>query len=154
MKTKYTAWILSCILAWGCSSGNEDAPPPTLTGEEFFLAGYNSCSGVVDIDSEYRQAQGNFLISANLKDTLLTYKFPENLFKLPKETIAHGLTFTPVWFDDALRETLKFRIEYDTVPAEEKESFICTAEGPVMFKDDDFEQINITSGYKIDSYEK
>jgi hypothetical protein len=83
------------LLFVGCSDnqeGNEGIDvvyPVDITDEnsdskqvEGYIVGPERCSGV-NIQGETGEAGGYYIVSTNLKDTLLTYNFPKDIFSFP-----------------------------------------------------------------------
>jgi hypothetical protein len=93
---------------------------------------------------------GGNLVLSDLKDTLLTYNFPKDIFHFPLECIQDAkYTVTPVWFPDPYRYAFKVHIEYEIVPENEKQYAICQPN--VLFRPaGQGIQIDIKSATKIE----
>lgn len=153
MKAKYLIMLLSGVFTIGCIPENEYAGPEVVVITcltelpEWTVAGYDDCFDYFSIDDGYGEAGGYLLVTANLKDTFLTYNFPDDVFRFPEEVFNKAHL---AWFDETARKTLKFRIECEIVPEDEKDYRICTAQYPMHFMDNDYRQIIVTSAIKVD----
>jgi hypothetical protein len=148
MKTKNLIMILSCcISAFGCASdsGSADENEEKLP-TDFIVAGFDDCG--LKFDDGYVEAQGYLLVTAD-KDTFLTYKFPDDVFRFPEEVFKRVLVGSS-WFDETARKTLKFRVEYEIVPEDEEYYPFRNAQDPWIFKNNGYRQIIVTSATKID----
>jgi hypothetical protein len=114
-----------------------------------YVVGFESCSGTRVIE-QYGEANAYYIISSDLKDTLLTYNFPKDIFHFPLECIKDAnYMVTPVWFPDTYRYAFKVHIEYEIVPENEKQYAVC--KGNVLIRPaGQGIQIDIKSATKIE----
>ncbi|MDR1985116.1 MAG: hypothetical protein LBQ28_09905 [Prevotellaceae bacterium] len=114
--------------------------------EEYYVSGYEACSGV-SINGANGEAGGYYIVSADLKDTLLTYNFPKNVLTFPVE-IFHSTLSTPAWFPASHEKAFKIQLSYRVASEEERIYPICT--GMVFIQNVNATQIIINSATKID----
>ncbi|MDR2086152.1 MAG: hypothetical protein LBP72_03145 [Dysgonamonadaceae bacterium] len=116
---------------------------------EGYIVGWEGCSGS-SINGEYGEAKGYYIVSSDLKDTLLTYNLPSDVFKFSATCFNRGRFFTPVWFEDVFRYAFRGYFEYEIVPEEEKIIPICPAITLIRPEAAHAQQVIIKSVKKID----
>ncbi|MDR1983585.1 MAG: hypothetical protein LBQ28_02000 [Prevotellaceae bacterium] len=147
MKNILKLMAILLILTGSFSCGKEEKMNSNqLDG---YVVGWEGCSGST-IQGEYGEANAYYIISSDLRDTLLTYNFPKDIFNFPATCFENGnIAFsTPVWFNTSFRYAFKVHIEYEIVPEEIKIYPVCS--GIVLIHPEaDAQQINIKSAIKI-----
>jgi hypothetical protein len=100
------------------SCNRENNPVKQFEG---YIAGYNPCSVEVD-DVNGNSARGFYLVSTDLKDTLLTCNLPENIISdIPSSYIIDSTDHFP----ESARYEFKIKIEYQNATVEEQQETSC-----------------------------
>ncbi|MDR0790031.1 MAG: hypothetical protein LBO06_04465 [Bacteroidales bacterium] len=109
---------------------NTDMKNSTLQ-DNFYVAGYDVCSGVHFTDSTSK-AGGYVFVSEDLNDTLLSYNFPDTIFNFPADcmtTNVFGINFFPQQY----RNMFKVSMTYTIVPEEEQTHYPCITLYPQLY---------------------
>ncbi|MDR3286913.1 MAG: hypothetical protein LBT27_05680 [Prevotellaceae bacterium] len=114
---------------------------------EYYVSGYDACSSVV-IDGENGEAGGYYIVSEDLRDTLLTYNLPKNIFNFPSSCFSTTNFYTPRWFPNEFRNEFKMKISYEIASEEDMIFYVCLAN--VLIQHVNATQIIIKSANKID----
>jgi hypothetical protein len=133
--------LAGMIIACG-KSDNDDI---FLTGI-YYVIGYDACSNVT-INEETGEAEGYYIVSPDLKDTLLTYNLPKDVFSFPATCFSQSW-YTPHWFPDSFKNSFKMQISYRIASKEEAEFVVCPA--IFLIQDVNAKQIIIKSANKIE----
>jgi hypothetical protein len=127
MKTKSLIGFLTALflLSWGCTNdplkdNAEETPDQQKAIQtEGYIVGYDPGSGIV-VQNGFGEAGGYFIISADLKDTLLTYNLPKGLYNFPEDICSRSThPIYPSLFPDSYREAFKIQFSYDIASEEE-----------------------------------
>jgi hypothetical protein len=102
------------------SCNKENNPVKQFEG---YIVGYSPCSVEVD-DVNGNSARGFYLVSTDLKDTLLTFNFPENIIsEIPSSYIVDSHYCDH--FPESARYEFKIKIEYQNATVEEQQETGC-----------------------------
>lgn len=109
-----------------------------------YIIGFDRCSGV-KIDDGKGKAGGYYIVSTNLKDTVLTYNLPENIFDFPAGCFPATFS-SPVWFSDTYNKEFKVNIQYKIAFKEEIVYPLC--QGNILIQNVNATQIIVKSARK------
>jgi hypothetical protein len=93
-------------------------------GIEGYIIDYDQCAGFKERGETTAKASGYYIISENLKDTLLTYNLPDDLFEFPWAFFKN---------ESPYRYEYKIRFTYRLAEEEEKINPLCTAQYAVLY---------------------
>ncbi len=116
--TKILKWLpvlAICLAAVGCTEDDNN----DLMQVDCYIAGYDGGAGVI-IEEDYGVAHGYFIITTDLKDTLLTYDLPIDIYDFPVKCFCARPECTPTWFPNSFKKEFKVRISYTIASEEEK----------------------------------
>jgi hypothetical protein len=128
MKTKFLNWLFAIvlILLFGCSK----EPDNEIVYTDGYIVDYNSCAAFKERGETTAKARGYYIISENLKDTLLTFNLPDDLFEFPWAFFGYAGTDYD-WKEGgstlAYRYEYKIRFTYRLAEEEEKIILLCNA---------------------------
>jgi hypothetical protein len=108
------AFLISLFFI-SCSKHTE-----ALTRCDGYIVGFDPCT--VNID----HSTGYYIISSDLRDTLLTYNLPDTLYKFPAEYFQNYLNSS--YFPLSARHEFIIHINYVVTPANEKKYSLCSGD--------------------------
>ena len=131
--------LTGLFLIAGCKKDNpvisgRDGEPGGESAPAYYIMGYNVQSGVY-IEDETGKAEQYLLVSEDLKDTLATCNFPDDLFTFSSEIVKPVNICGFTLFPEEYRFAYKVQMTYRPMTEEElKEAFyICNTLWVVMY---------------------
>ena len=112
---KISHLILICFLFVSCEKDNNKAYL-----REGYIVGFDPCTIRNNYDTGY------VIITTDLKDTLMTYNFPDTIFSFPSEYFLNYINSG--YFPVEARYEFKIRITYSVAKESEKIYNLCTAD--------------------------
>ncbi|MDR1200835.1 MAG: hypothetical protein LBL58_04265 [Tannerellaceae bacterium] len=114
--------LLSSIIS-SCSDDNDNSGEKALSAEVYVI-GSHPC-GETFLERDSIVSDFYYLVTSNLKDTLVSGQFPEGIFHIPTDYFRTKKD--AVAFSDECANTYKLKITYNYVTEENKTVLFCPA---------------------------